>query len=474
MSLIAEFARTARTRPKQIALLTEKSQMSYGDLLDLVTLLDIELHGRGVRPGQTLVLDRARAEFCLAMALVLSLRGLSVAFTTAKQATEAELAFDRVITSTPRDDVDPERQIVIEQGWFSALGSYPPPDFERLGGGGRFITQSSGTTGRPKLVVGTEEERIGTLQYGAGYRGVSLAGRRFCSTLSPWTGWALSTNLATLLQGGSVLSLTAEADKLPAYIDLYRVDALATTPAVIGRLLEIPDAGQFLSSVRDIRIGGSLMSPEMTREFAEICEARIHIGYGTTEIGPILTSQIDPKAPPPAGFVGSPLRDDLDLRFFDEKGALLPDEASEGVLGIRFTDPARKRHYLADEEERDFILTGDILRRSDLGYFYVGRIKNIINFGGNKYALETVSAALETAFPGRRFVPLVVPDAKGLERLALFYTGESELDGGELRRVLEKDFVGITAIHLERLATLPVTATGKIDTEALHRRIAKV
>ena len=55
MSLIAAIARTAAERPQKVALITEKSQMSLMDLLQLAQVMDVELVTRGLRAGQTVV-----------------------------------------------------------------------------------------------------------------------------------------------------------------------------------------------------------------------------------------------------------------------------------------------------------------------------------------------------------------------------------------------------------------------------------
>src|SRR5690554_4004281 len=82
MSLISSFARRVRENPQKIALLTEKSQMTYEDILHLMHLLDVQLTTRGLRPGQVVVMASRRPEFCIAVALLLSLRRLTVIFST--------------------------------------------------------------------------------------------------------------------------------------------------------------------------------------------------------------------------------------------------------------------------------------------------------------------------------------------------------------------------------------------------------
>jgi acyl-coenzyme A synthetase/AMP-(fatty) acid ligase len=478
MSLISEFAEVARVRPKQIALVTEKSQLSYQDLIDLVQCLDVELAARGVRSGQTLILDSARAEFCVAFALLLSLRSFTVVFTTTQLAVKSGMTFDRVVTTDPTDRVPEADQVVIDASWFAALGTYPLIDFlAHQSSEGRFVTQSSGSTGVPKYIAGTESERLRNAKLGGGFRGVPLAGRRFCSTLSPSAGWSITGNLAAILAGGSAVSLSGDQDRLPAFLDLYRVDALVTTPGIISTLLKLPDVGQFLTSLRDVRLGGATANRHLIEKFGRVCNANLHIGYGAAEIGTIFMSVQDPKSPAPEGYIGLPMRDDLEISFFKTDLTPLPN-ATEGVVGIRLKDPSMSREYLFDKGDgktgliEGCFFPGDIMRREADGYYYVGRVKNIINFSGNKFSLEAVTLALEEAHPESHCVVLVEPDEDGLERLVVHYVAEGPIDALAFARGLGARFPGLQVVRAVRHDRFPMTTTGKVDIEVLRKQDA--
>ena len=76
MSLIIEFLDVAARHSAKLALITERSQLTYAALTDLVATLDLALSRNGVQHGQTVVLASKRPEFVIAMPLLASLRSL--------------------------------------------------------------------------------------------------------------------------------------------------------------------------------------------------------------------------------------------------------------------------------------------------------------------------------------------------------------------------------------------------------------
>jgi non-ribosomal peptide synthetase component E (peptide arylation enzyme) len=478
MSIISAFAKVAAEQPQTIAMITERSQLTYQDILDLVHLIDMELATRGVRPEQTLVLDTARGEFTMAFTLLLSLRGYRVAFTSVKQAQLGGLAFDRAIVTEATDLIDQSKQIVIENSWFRTLGTLATPDYSThtmVDGGGIFITQTSGSTGMPKYVIGGEAERLKTVNVSAGFVNLSMKGRRFTTTLAPNTGWAVSAALSVLLSGGSVVLVASDREKILSFIDLYRVDALATTPAILSQMLKLPDAKHFIASLRDIRIGGALAVEQLIQQVAELSDATLHIGYGASEIGMMLGYRHNPENHRPSGYLGHPVRDDLEIGFYDDTGRLMPD-ADEGLVGFRFTDPLMQRQYLNENDndvaglKQGVFFPGDVLKRTADGYQYVDRLKNIVNFGGNKYSIERVTEYLSEQFKGAQFVAFVDRNEHGLEQLLLVQSGGETIDRHEAEATLKPSFAGVSIAAVKSVESFPVNPqTGKVAVESLRK-----
>lgn len=474
MHLIRSFAAIAAATPKKIALITEKNTLSFEDVLRLTHLFDLQLTARGVRPGQTVVMGTNQPEFNLILSLILSHRGLTVAFADAATALATGLQFDHLLTLEPSDLIPRDRQIVIEAAWFAALATAPLPDYTTsTGPGGSFMLQSSGSTGRPKLIRTAEAARLSQASADLFFDASDMPRRRFLTTLASGTGYGLNAMLSVLAAGGSVVALAQDQDKLLQYIDLYRVDTLAASPAIVERMLHIPHPEQYLGTLRDVRFLGAMASPALLATFARLCPATLHIGYGSGEMGRIFAATYDRTNPPPAGYVGRLTRPDLEVAFFDEALSPLPD-ATEGVVGFRSHSGQFDRAYLTDSMGDDrsgyhdtHFFPGDILRRDGEDFFVIGRLKNIVNAGGNKFALERVAEALTAVWPHATFVPIPQTDALGLERLALVYHAPKDIARDTLAHLIATQFHGLTLGTLLRVADLPLTRTGKIDIPAL-------
>jgi non-ribosomal peptide synthetase component E (peptide arylation enzyme) len=477
MSFIAEFAKSAKARPKKIALITDKSQLTYEDMLGLIHALDVGLAARAVRLGQTIVLATDRAEFCIAFGFLLSLRGWTLIFASAEAAVASGLNFDRVVCTEPTSAVAPDKQIVLDAAWFAALGTVTAPDYSgHSGPGGAFVFQSSGTTGRPKFIKTSAAVRLEETRHympAGGYES-----RRLLITYKPTSGYCLANFLAALIGGGSVISLGDDREKLLAYLDLYRADMLSTTPAIAQLMLRLPNAAQYLSGLRDVRFGGALASPALLRAFAAICPARLHVGYGAAEIGSCFRGVVDPAEELAPGYIGEFFRGDLEIAFFDAAYELLP-EACEGIVGFRPAEGAPRREYLFSESEgaagfrKGYFFPGDIMRREGTHYFLVGRLKNIVNFSGNKYALEAIQEVLEAGFPGAVIVPFAGTGESGLESVQVIYSAGRALSCGELSAVLALRFRGLKVSRAVKIEAIPLTGSGKIDIQALQAQLGE-
>lgn len=477
MTLFEAFAQRAVERGDQIALITEKSQLSYRDILDLVQLFDMELSARGLRPGQTILVVSPRGEICIPITLLASLRGLRIGFFSPAVAEAQGFDYDRVITPEPIGGLDPARQMVIEAGWFAALGTLPHIGFETLAGAGlEYVFQSGGSTGTPKLVLSKEAERMVGFRGPAGFGGLDLGRRRGLVTLNFGRGLAHTVTFATLLQGGSILSLTEDEKRMLSYIDLYRVDTLTTTPLLAARILALPGAHQYLNGLRDIRLVGALSAPGLIADLHEATGARVHTGYGAAEIGHVLTCVHDPAAPHPPGYLGRPISEAYEIILFDEAYRPISEVDGEGIIGMRQRG-VTPRGYLGKNGEasdtiRDgYFFPGDIMRRDATGYYMVGRVKNIVNVGGNKFSLEAIALRVCEAFGLSQVAPVVVVDDKGIEALDICYADEVALEAGEVTAYLAPHFAGLEVRAVHRLASLPLTEAGKVDMPELRARL---
>ncbi|MBW6506408.1 MAG: acyl--CoA ligase [Rhodobacteraceae bacterium] len=479
MRLIQLFCETVARNPEKTALITEKSQLSFAELLGLARILEARLMERGLRQGMRVVLDADRPEFQLAFALVLSRRSLTVIFAKAAQVIEAGVAFDLVVCAASLALVPPARQIVIEADWFADLGTGDAGDFaEAFGAGGHFVHSSSGTTGRPKFIISDEARQLHSVAgRGPVLDGEALAGMRMLTSVSTRMSWALLTVLRVLVGGGSAVVLSEHRNRPLQYIDLYRVSFFMTTPAVARQMLEVDTAAQYLTSLRAVRIGGAACSPELLRNLMGLSGARIVVGYGAAEFGELCTASLEPNEEIREGYIGEISRPDFEIAFFDDRMQPKPD-ATEGIVGFRDPRPKGGRAYLNPVEGDGstgyiggYFFPGDIMRREGQSLFLIGRVKNIINVSGNKISLDAVQAVLEDALAVNAIACLAVSDDLGLEKLAVVYAGADDIAPEAVQALLDARFAPLQLDRMLRKSALPIGLSGKIDVMALREEL---
>lgn len=481
MSLIGEFARVAGRLPQKVALITPQSQLTFGDILGMVQILDLRLTAVGVKPGQTVAVASPRVEFTTALALVASLRGWTVVFSgqSPQPLVEAGLDYDWLILTEAGVPGPEGRTITVQSDWFQRAAPMAAPDFSaHTGAGAMFAFPSSGTTGVAKFALSSEANRLEAMSDNWGFIEGGMQGRRGMSSLAAGTGWAFTSTFAFLLAGSSVVSLGIDVRQILPFIDLYNVDTLALTPIMVSRMLANPEAAQFLGGVRDIRFGGALLGDQLLRDFASICPARLYLSYGAAEIGTCLVSRWFADNPYGDGYVGRLTNPRIEAAFFDEALAPLPG-ATEGIVGFRSTSAVEARRYLTDPRDQltgfhhGFFIPGDIMRRVGDDFFLIGRTKSILNISGNKFSLEMIAEVLARAFPGAELVPLVDRSGDGLERLALAYRADAALSAADVQRALDatRRFPALSVSRVVRVETVPLTQTAKPDVQALRRMI---
>ncbi|MBL4807892.1 MAG: AMP-binding protein [Rhodobacteraceae bacterium] len=476
MTLIQKFAETAFRKCNKVALITEKNQLSYEDLLNLLHCCDVQLQMRGLREGTTVVLKTDRAEINLIFMFLASYRSLNIIYANIESVIAQGIDFDYYISTEDNPAVSSDNKLIITGDWFATLGNTPVPDY-RLEKSARatFTFTSSGSTGVPKFVRQSDASLLWAIENNVN-PGEPSADTRYLATPSTTMAWAMFGNMAVLLEGGSVVILGENRDKILQYIDLYQVSSMIVTPALLNQIVEMPEAGQYLSSLRVVRVGGASTSVQLLARFREICDARLTIGYGSSETGGICTVGFSELSDKPQGCIGRSYRNDLETAFFDDDLNLLPG-ADQGIVGFKSTNPVNDVHYLLpqNDQKTGFVnghfLPGDVMRRDGDWLFLIGRTKNIINFSGNKISLEAIQTVLETVTPNGLVTCISVPDDMGLEQLVVFYDGTDAIPDQKFNDVLREKFANISTRKIIHLPSFPLLPSGKLDIDKLRESV---
>ena len=192
------------------------------------------------------------------------------------------------------------------------------------------------------------------------------------------------------------LSASTRSDNLFRRIERDQVTHIHVVPALLIKMINDEVAGRHdVTSMRVIQSGGQRLQPD-TRLRAEklFVQATVQENFGMAE-GLLMFVRLDDPPEVRLETVGRPICPDDEVRLVDELG----NDVADGEVGELWTrGPYTLRgYYNADEHNarafsRDgFYMSGDLMWRHPTGnYVVAGRIKDLINRGGEKISAEEV------------------------------------------------------------------------------------
>ncbi len=349
----------------------------------------------------------------------------------------------------------------------------PPPDEVAL------MLLSGGTTGLPKLIPRTHNDYVyncrqcGTV---AGYDAATV----FLALLPMAHNYTLGCPgvLGALAHGGTaVIAADTGIESVARLIEAERVTVVSAAVPLIVNWLNADLAGHHdLSSLQVMMNGGAKLVPELRRRVEQRFGCAFQESFGTGE-GLLNMTRLDD--PPEIRFIssGRPISPADEIRIVDEQG----NDVAEGAVGeLVCRGPYTVRgYYNAPDKDRaaftndGYYRMGDMVRRAGGNLYVEGRLKDIINRGGEKISCEEVENYI-LGHPKIKNVCIVaMPDATFGEKACAFVipvAGET-IDLDELKTfLLGRD---IAKFKLpERLTVVnefPISPAGKILRRELRR-----
>lgn len=443
-----------------------EADLSYADLLVRSGGMAAALQGRGLVPGDRVVVQLDKSVAALTLYLACLRAGLVyVPINPGATASERDYFIGDAAPSLFVDaDVLEELAAAPERRDFADV----PRSAEDLAA----ILYTSGTTGRSKgamLSQGNLAANARTLVEAWRF----TASDRLIHALPIFHVHGLFVATHCVLGAGARMLWLPGFDADAILAALPGATVLMGVPTFYTRLLARPELTPELARRMRLFVSGSAPLPaEVHRAFEAATGHRILERYGMTETGMLASNPYEGARV--AGSVGPPLPG-VDIRIAAPDG--------DGVGGIEVRGPNVFRGYwqmpekTAEEFTADgWFKTGDLGRFDEAGYLsIVGRAKDLIISGGfNVYPAE-VEAAIEV-LPGVAEVAVIGvphPDfGEGVVAVIAPRAGQ-EVDPDAIGAAL-RDVLGAykRPKAIEVVDALPRNAMGKIEKAALRRDYA--
>jgi 2,3-dihydroxybenzoate-AMP ligase len=299
-------------------------------------------------------------------------------------------------------------------------GFLPAPDEVAL------MLLSGGTTGMPKLIPRTHNDYVYNCRQSGTTAGFSAA-TVFLAVLPMAHNYTLGCPgvLGALAHGGTaVIAPDAGIETIARLIEAERVTVVSAAVPLIVNWLNADLAGhRDLSSLRVVMNGGAKLVPELRRRVEQRFGCTFQESFGTGE-GLLNMTRLDD--PPEIRFTssGRPISPADEIRIVDEQG----NDVADGTVGeLICRGPYTVRgYYNAPDKDRvaftadGYYRMGDMVRRVGGNLYVEGRLKDIINRGGEKISCEEVENYILGHPKIKNVCVVAMPDATFGEKACAF------------------------------------------------------
>ncbi|MDE3130611.1 MAG: AMP-binding protein, partial [Acidobacteriota bacterium] len=361
----------------------------------------------------------------------------------------------------------------------TAAGGRPQPNLQTSAQ----LLFTSGSTGEPKGVLQTHASLNLAAHMHIRHFGLTSADTIYIpSPLAHQTGFLYGMWIALLLGAPQVIQTQWDAAIGFAAMRATGVSFVqAATPFLADLVGVAAQRGETLPALRTFVATGAAIPRELARRARTALGADVGGAFGTTEscLGTAFVPGEDPER---AWSTDGRALEGVTLRIVDDAGRELPagEEGNFEVLtATLFQGYLNRPELTAQALTADgYYRTGDLARIDADGYLKItGRVKDVINRGGEKVPVVEVEQVLY-AHPAVREVAIVaMPDERLGERACAFIVlaDDAELDFEELQRHLDAARVSkpYWPERLEIVDQLPYTPSGKIQKFVLRDRLQR-
>ena len=351
------------------------------------------------------------------------------------------------------------------------------------------ILHTSGTTSRPKIVPLSQANLRASAQHIATTLALTLEDR--CLNVMPLfhIHGLIAAVLATLCSGGEVICSSGfNAVKFFGWLDVTKPTWYTAVPTMHQLILDRVERNRDIvrqNRLRFIRSSSASLPAPVMKMLEETFDCPVIESYGMTEACHQMTSNPLPPAPRKAGSAGLAAGPEVQLMTADGRIAAT---ATQGEIVIRGPNVTAGYENNQQANETGFVVdpnggarwfrTGDLGVFDADGYLRIdGRIKEIINRGGEKISPKEVDDVLMEHASIKQIVTFALPHAKLGEDIAAAVVLE---EGAALTDTELRDFAGqrLAPFKVPRticfVDEIPKGTTGKLQRIGLAEKLGLV
>lgn len=347
-----------------------------------------------------------------------------------------------------------------------------------------YVVYTSGSTGEPKGVVGTQTGALNRFHW-MWDRYPFSAGEVSSQTTTLGFVDAVWEIFGPLLRGVPITIIPDEdvrdIERLVGVLERDGVTRITLVPSLLRVLLESDDIGHRLSRLRYWSCSGEALEPELARKFRQLLPTATLLNlYGCSEAAAdSCYFEIESDWSGDRVLIGRPIAN-TQMLLLDRYDRLVPP-GSVGEIHIGGSGLAAgylRRPELTEQRfiRNPFVAGERLYRTGDLGRYlpdgnleYFGRTDQQLKIRGNRVELCEVEATLRSHPEVESTAVQGVTESSGDRTLVAYVvTRSGSLTDGSLRMHLASRLPSyMLPSHFVRLDAMPLTSTGKINRSAL-------
>ena len=489
MQTLADLFIHTDNRQSAVILPEDGTEIGYGSLSDQVDRLAGRLRQSGLDPGQVVAIALPNGiEHLVSFLAATRARLVAAPMNQAYKAEEFRFFLEDseariVITTSNADPVREAARALSLPVWTASRNATGEVQFSGPGvssstkdapdaplpGDIALLTHTSGTTGRPKAVPLTHANVMASVRNISAHYHLSPADTGLV-VMPLFHGHGLiGATLSALFAGARiVLPDRFSAHAFWPLVNAHAVTWYSAVPTIHQILLAraASDHAPSRSAFRFVRSCSAALSPATLKQLEERFGAPVLEAYAMSETSHQVTSNPLPPGLHKSGSVGPGTN--VDVAIMADDGKLLP-VGNHGEVVVR--GETVMQGYYRNPEANQAAFTNGWFRTGDLGVLdrdgylrLTGRIKELINRGGEKISPTEIDAVLLSDPAVAEAASFAVPDPIYGEEIQAAVVPQADVTAAELQAYCRSrlaDFKVPKVIHFVK--ELPKDSTGKVE-----------